>query len=328
MRTVRGKRQEPTFRQPQIELPFDEPPKKKPLKMLMDLRPEAQKRRPGPSKTVYRIHRIWKKQWVRRLAIVVLPLTVLGAAGYTLATDPSVQRYAKDLHIEVLQALSDRPEFAVRGVRIRGASPVLADRIRRAANVRSGMSSLALNVAFVHDRLAEMGGVRRVEVVLGHDAVLDIAVIERLPAAVWRDEEGGLWLIGRDGVAIAQTESRIAHRSLPLVLGAGGGSGVPEALKIYRTAPDLRDRLRALVRVGQRRWNVVLDRGLTIMLPEQVPERSLARVMAWHYGEELLDRALMTVDMRNVDRPVLRMTPRAAEKYREDLIITQEGEET
>ena len=41
----------------------------------------------------------------------------------------------------------------------------------------------------------------------------------------------------------------------------------------------------------------------------------LSRVMALHYGEELLDRGLAVIDMRLPPRPALRMTPEAAETY-------------
>jgi cell division protein FtsQ len=52
------------------------------------------------------------------------------------------------------------------------------------------------------------------------------------------------------------------------------------------------------------------------MLPEADPEPALARVMALHFGEELLDRDLAVIDMRLGDRPTLRMTPRALETFR------------
>jgi len=55
---------------PKVEVERNETPRKRAVKLLMDLRPEAQKNRsPGPSKTMYRLTRIWKKTWVRRGAL-------------------------------------------------------------------------------------------------------------------------------------------------------------------------------------------------------------------------------------------------------------------
>ena len=113
------------------------------------------------------------------------------------------------------------------------------------------------------------------------------------------------------------------------MIGDGAEKAVDQALSLFHSFPDLQPRLRALVRVGERRWNIELDRGLTIMLPEQAPKDALARVMAWHYGEEVLERGLVAVDMRLPDRPTLRMNGKAHEILRlRDAVSDGAGEET
>ena len=80
-------------------------------------------------------------------------------------------------------------------------------------------------------------------------------------------------------------------------------------------APDIVPRLRAFVRVGERRWDLVLDRDMLIKLPETGSIEALSRIMALHYGEELLDRDIAVIDMRLPERPALRMKAEAAETY-------------
>jgi cell division protein FtsQ len=73
----------------------------------------------------------------------------------------------------------------------------------------------------------------------------------------------------------------------------------------------------------------VLDRDMIVMLPTENPVDALSRVMALHYGEELLDRDLAVIDMRLPARPVLRMTPEAAETYQiRKAVAAVGGEET
>ena len=68
---------------------------------------------------------------------------------------------------------------------------------------------------------------------------------------------------------------------------------------------------------------------MTILLPEDGAEEALSRVMAWHYGEKVLDRGLVNIDMRLPDRPTLRMTPEAHEVRRlRDTLRDGTGEET
>ena len=90
---------------------------------------------------------------------------------------------------------------------------------------------------------------------------------------------------------------------------------MPEALKLIAAANVLGDRLRGLVRVGGRRWDVVLDREQTIMLPEENALQALERVIALEGAQEVLTRDVARVDMRLAARPTLRMNEDATREW-------------
>ena len=52
-------------------------------------------------------------------------------------------------------------------------------------------------------------------------------------------------------------------------------------------------RLRGLVRVGERRWDVVLDREQRIMLPEQNPIGAVERGIVLSDLQDLLEPAML-----------------------------------
>lgn len=275
---------------------------------------------PGPSKLAYRLSRIWKKAWLRR-AVTVVAVLCLGLVAGRVAMSPAVAAWVDARREAFVATLSSRPEFAVRGLRvtgqqITGTSEQLARAVRAVVELPPGASSLTLDVASVQARVAALGGVRSARVKLGSDGILLIAVDERIPEALWRDIDGTLWLVDREGERVGPAGPRANHPAMPVLLGEGAPAAVAEALALFRAVPELGPRLRAFVRVGQRRWNLALDRGLTIMLPEQGAEPALARIMALHYGEELLDRHLSVIDLRLGDRPTLRMTPEALKTLR------------
>lgn len=274
---------------------------------------------PGPSRIAYRLSRLWMMSRVRRAA-VALPLVALAVVAVRVAGDPDVRAALAAERDAVIAALSERPEFAVTDLRVTGASERLTHAIREVAALAPNASSLTVDVDLVRARIAAMGGVRSARVKLGPDGVLLISVDERVPAALWRDGEGRLWLADRHGVVIALAGARADHPDLPVVIGPGSQAAMAEALALFRAAPDLRKRLRAFVRVGARRWDVVLDRDLRIMLPAEGAEAALQRVMALHYGEELLDRDLAVIDVRLADRPTLRLTPEAVEMRQRDSV--------
>ena len=285
----------------------------RPVPLLMDARFE--RRGPGPSRIAYRVSRIWKKVWVRHAALV-LPMVGAALLASQLAADPAVRAFFDERRQSIVNALSSRPEFAVRDLRVTGASEPVVRLIGETVVLPPGASSLTLDVAAIQQTVTALGPVRSARVKLGSDGILLISVDERMPEALWRDPEGVLWLVDRQGIAIGPAGPRANHPALPVVMGEGAQAATTEAATLFRAVPELRPRLRAFIRVGQRRWDVALDRGLTIMLPEHGAEAALAQILALHYGEELLDRDLAVIDMRLGARPTLRLTPEATDVLR------------
>ncbi len=271
---------------------------------------------PGPSRIAYRLRRFWAKSWVRNCALVYIPLSALGGFGWYLAGQEEVRAAVEQQWDRAMEALADRPEFAVTQIEVQGGRPALQARVREELGLPGTVSSMRLDVDALRAEVEAMGRVESAVVTLLPPDTLQISIVERIPAALWRDDDGVTHLVDRGGVLIEPVADRAARSDLPLLLGEGATEAVDEALALIATAPEIAPRLRALVRIGERRWDMVLTRDLTIRLPEEDPARALARVAALHYGEELLDRDLATIDLRLPGRPTLRMTERAAETVR------------
>ncbi|PZQ51722.1 MAG: hypothetical protein DI556_05510 [Rhodovulum sulfidophilum] len=116
-------------------------------------------------------------------------------------------------------------------------------------------------------------------------------------------------LLDMGGARVAEIDSRLRRVDLPLIAGAGADAHVAEAVALLAEAAPVRERVRGLVRVGERRWDLVLDRDQVIRLPESDPAAALKHVMALETGEKLFEREVTVVDMRDPRRPMLRLTP-------------------
>ena len=86
-------------------------------------------------------------------------------------------------------------------------------------------------------------------------------------------------------------------------------------MRLFAAARPLGSRLRGLVRTGDRRWDVVLDRDQVIQLPVQHPVRALERVIALSEADDMLERDVVVIDMRLPQRPTLRMSQSAVEEW-------------
>jgi len=125
-----------------------------------------------------------------------------------------------------------------------------------------------------------------------------------------------LELLDADGRRVAAIAHRMHRYDLPLIVGEGADRAAPEALALYNAAEPLVPRLRGLVRMGERRWDVVLDRDQRIMLPETGAIEALEQVIALDQAQDLLARDISAVDMRNAHRPTLRMGQLAVAELR------------
>tara|TARA_R100000789_G_scaffold8056_1_gene12166 strand:+ start:1033 stop:1359 length:327 start_codon:yes stop_codon:yes gene_type:complete len=98
------------------------------------------------------------------------------------------------------------------------------------------------------------------------------------------------------------------------VVGEAANQRVSEALELIRTAAPLGERLRGLVRMGERRWDVVLDREQRILLPETQAVQALERVIALEGAQDVLARDVARVDMRLAQRPTVQMNKDATQE--------------
>lgn len=135
---------------------------------------------------------------------------------------------------------------------------------------------------------------------------LEIAVVERLPYALWQHGET-VSLIDPQGTVITDYVGE-RYTNLPLVVGPGANTRVDEFLDLILSQPSLVPRVRAGLLISERRWNVVLAEAVQIMLPERDPTEALARVAQIDAEHSLLSRDIVAVDFRSPERFVVRLS--------------------
>jgi cell division protein FtsQ len=280
---------------------------------------------PAPSRLRYRLNRLWLRPRFRRLVNFGVPMLAGVATVWTVSAEYDLRGKAAALLVAAREAIVERPQFVITEMAVPDVSRDLAEAIRVAAFVHLPVSSLELDVGAVRDRIESLDAVERARVRALASGILEIRAVERVPVVVWRSE-AGLELLDQNGVRVAEIDSRLRRPDLPLVAGAGADTRVPEALALLAEARPVAERVRGLVRRGERRWDLVLDRGQVVKLPEDDPVGALARVMALDAADDLLARDISVVDMRNPERAMLRLTEHAVGEL-ERLKATAAGED-
>ena len=272
------------------------------------IRSKSGKPDPAPSRWSYRFMRIMLSPVLRRLVVYGIPVAV-ALGGITIYfADLDRRDMAKGVVIDAYRSVIERPEFMVNVMAINGASAALDADIREILPVDFPMSQFDIELDVLHGALMELDAVKQASVQIRTGGVLQIDVMERQPALIWRMGEN-LDILDATGAFIRAAVARNDYPKLPLIAGEGANMQAAKALELFAAADPIADRVRGLVYVGERRWDVVLTQDQRLLLPEQNPVQALERVLVLNQAQELLERDVRVVDLRLPNRPTLRLGP-------------------
>lgn len=270
----------------------------------------SQRRDPAPSRLRYRLGRMWMRPRYRFVLRFIVPMAALAGIAGMIWSDPIRANAIRARFAALQSVVENRPEFRIDLLSIEGASPDLADAVRAKLAVKLPISSFDLNLDALRQTAESLDAVAHASVEIRAGGVLRISLVERQAALIWRND-GGLQMLDSDGHRVAGLLARGDRADLPLIVGEGADQNAAEALDILAAAAPIAKTVRALQRMGARRWDLVLDRDQRILLPETDPVAALERALALDQAEKLFARDITAIDLRYAPRPVLRLTPYA-----------------
>ena len=265
---------------------------------------------PAPSLLSYRMQRLWLTPLFRALVRVGLPAVAIVGLGWMFLSQAENRDYLRGLLQEAQVSVQNQPVHQLQTLTIEGASPLLAEKIRAQFGNLFPISAFELDLEGMRDWIEKIPSVERAAVITSTGRLLSVQVTEIQPEFIWRSVEG-LHLISSDGELLRRVSQRADFAHLPLIAGEGAIASLNEARALLAAATSISDRLRGLVRIGERRWNFVMLNGQTIALPEANPEQVLTQVIVLSGAQELFKRDLILMDFRNPRRPTLRLRPQA-----------------
>lgn len=201
--------------------------------------------------------------------------------------------------------------LVVQDVVIEGRSLTPEPILRAALGVSRGDKLLGFSLEAARARIEKLTWVQNATVERRLPGTVVVQLTERRPFAVWQTN-GNFMLIDRAGQDVAKQDPEkdtAAFAVLPLVVGPGAPQYAAALLDQLAAIPALKPRVVASVRVGERRWNLQLTNGATVMLPEGAEGPAIAKLMELQASQALLDRPLQVIDLRLPDRLVVRPQP-------------------
>ncbi|WP_142848726.1 cell division protein FtsQ/DivIB [Telmatospirillum sp. J64-1] len=241
----------------------------------------------------------------RRRVLTALAFALLGGAAFWGGAK-AVSDGALDAVTASLVETGAQAGLRVEEIYVRGRSRTPPEHLLAALNVQRGDPILGIDLEVARQRVEALGWVASASIERRLPDEIVLTLTERNPIALWQIE-GRFMMVDAEGREIPEDVELFTH--LPLIVGDGAPAHAADLFAMLATEPDLAQRVKAAVRVGERRWNLRLDdilEGVDVHLPEEDPAGAWHRLAELERRQNLLSRDIVAVDLRLPDRLVLR----------------------
>ena len=256
-------------------------------------RPFGKRKQPG------RIARAWRvfTGWIvfRKPMLILTGVLMLAALVVALFASGIVGRAAASVDAATTTAM-DGAGFSIAQVHLSGNARTPVESIVAALGFKPGQSIFAADLQAARARLKQLPWVSDADVRRRYPDDISVRIMEKLPFALWQAGDGKLWVVERDGGRIT-TDGIEQFKGLPLLAGDGGAaaSDIVDAVQLHRATQA---RVRAFQRVSERRWNLILDDGVVVKLPETDWARELDTLEHLIIDKGILERDVIEIDLR------------------------------
>ena len=230
-------------------------------------------------------------------------LCIIGLAAF--GASEMGQRFFDSVGQNYRRVMS-KTHLSLKTVSIEGHKRTTAEEVERVLDLVQGMAILDVDLASVQNRIAELPWVDSVSVERHLPDTIYIRIVEKNPIAVWQNNKTYFPL---DETGEPIDDDKTVLNNLILVVGRDAPEYTADLITVLNKYPVVRDVVVSAVRVGDRRWNLILhdvNDGMKIYLPETNIEGALQRLTKSQETDHVLDKDLKVIDLRIEDRFIVR----------------------
>jgi len=260
---------------------------------------------PRPSKIRYRLERVWLRLWFRKLILYLSLILVFSTFCLLIFVYSNDWIKLKEYKNYFKNYIFERPELSVSKLEIKTANLDLVNQINAILKLSFPINSIKLDINHIQKIINQIDSVESSNVRIKDSGVLLVEIIERKPVAVYRENDD-LALIDLTGYKINNIFSRNDRKDLPLIVGTKGNYQVKEALEIYKLLSIYLNEIRGLIRIGERRWDIIFKNNKRIKLPEKYPKRSLRKFLSSDKSYLISSNDFVIIDLRFTNKIILR----------------------
>ena len=228
------------------------------------------------------------------LAVLVL-LAALFASGVIGRSIGAVNR--------TIDAVTANAGFGISEIHITGNRRTPYSQVLEVLGMKPGQSIFSADVWQARNRLAHLEWIATAEVHRRYPDAIFVTLVEKRPFALWQAPtdahgEAPIWVVERNGKLIT-THDVEKFRRLPKLVGSGAPAAAADLVDAVATHRAIAARIAAYARQSERRWNLILDDGVVVQLPETGWQKELDALEHLIIDGGILERDITEIDLRS-----------------------------
>jgi cell division protein FtsQ len=238
------------------------------------------------------------KRPIVTLCAIVLTLVLIGALLASGVIGRAVRGVGHGVNMLVADA-----GFGISEIHITGNRRTPYNSVLEALAMKPGESIFHADLWSAQDRLRHLDWIASAELHRRYPDAIFVTLVEKRPFALWQlppnaKGETPIAVVERSG-AVITTRDVEKFRHLPKLVGAGAAANAAELVDAVQAHRAIAARIAAYSYQSQRRWNLLLDDGVTVQLPEAGWQKELDALEHLIIDTGVLERDISEIDLRS-----------------------------
>lgn len=193
--------------------------------------------------------------------------------------------------------------FGISEIHISGNRRTPYSQVLEVLAMKPGQSIFSADLWQARGRLARLDWIANAEIHRRYPDAIFVTLVEKRPFALWQSPpdakgEGLIWVVERNGGLITTRELE-KFRRLPKLVGAGAPGAAADLVDAVASHRAIAARIALYARQSERRWNLILDDGVVVKLPESGWQKELDALEHLIIDGGILERDVTEIDLRS-----------------------------
>ena len=193
--------------------------------------------------------------------------------------------------------------FGISEIHITGNRRTPYPQVLEVLGMKPGQSIFGADLWSARSRLAHLEWIASAEIHRRYPDAIFVTLVEKRPFALWQAPvdakgEAPIYIVERNGSLITRNEVE-KFRRLPKLVGAGAPQAAADLVDAVAAHRAISARIAAYQRISKRRWNLILDDGVVVQLPESGWQKQLDALEHLIIDGSILERDVTQIDLRS-----------------------------